>query len=151
LYDFHIDKLKTKPPDCSCHNFPFKYNPDGHVVTGDMGIIDNENLRKILAKDPKYRETQSINWKYNFKLLMDFVENCTRKWTKPEKEEVNTLSESCYVVDSNSDRQMNTKATSVFKDPEGTETLSTIHDKYVIVHADKDPKHHRPYLQNVLH
>jgi len=115
-----------------------------------MGIIDNENLRKILAKDPKYRETQSINWKYNFKLLMDFVENCTRKWTKPEKEEVNTLSESCYVVDSNSDRQMNTKATSVFKDPEGTETLSTIHDKYVIVPADKDPKHHRPYLHNVL-
>jgi hypothetical protein len=32
---------------------------------------------------------------------------------------------------------MTTKATSVFKDPQVAETLSTIHDKYVVVSADK--------------
>jgi hypothetical protein len=31
------------------------------------------------AKDPKYREPQSINWTYNFKLLMDSVEDYARK------------------------------------------------------------------------
>ena len=68
LQDFSIVDLKAKP-DCSCHNSPFKYNPVGHVATGNLIIIDNENLRKILANGPKY--LQSKNWKYNFKLLMN--------------------------------------------------------------------------------
>ena len=59
---------------------------------------DNKNLRKILAKGPKYREPQSINWKYNFKLLMDSVEDYARKWTKREKEEVDILSECVKAV-----------------------------------------------------
>ena len=41
---------------------------------------------------------------------------------------------------------MSTKATSVFKDSGVVETMSTIHNKYVIVPADKDP-----YLQRTLH
>jgi hypothetical protein len=32
---------------------------------------------------------------------------------------------------------MSTKATSVLKDPEVAETMSTIHDTYVVVPADK--------------
>lgn len=32
---------------------------------------------------------------------------------------------------------MSTKTTSVFKDPEVVETLSTMHDNYVVVPADK--------------
>jgi hypothetical protein len=27
LQDFSIDGLKAKPPDCFCHNTPFKYSP----------------------------------------------------------------------------------------------------------------------------
>lgn len=47
LQDFSIGDLKAKPPDWSCHNSPFKYNPVDHVATGNLIIIDNENLRKI--------------------------------------------------------------------------------------------------------
>ena len=54
----------------------------------DLSKIDNENLRNIIAKDPKYREQQSINWKYNFQLLIDSMEDYAKKWTKREKEEV---------------------------------------------------------------
>ena len=36
-------------------------------------------------------------------------------------------------------RSMSTKATSAFKYPEVAETLSTIHDTYVVVPADKAP------------
>ena len=42
-------------------------------------------LRDVLAKGPKYREPRLINWKYDFKLLMDVVEDYARKWTKREK------------------------------------------------------------------
>jgi hypothetical protein len=49
LQDYSIVDLKAKPPDCSCHNSPFKYNTVDHVATGNLIIIDNENLRKIPA------------------------------------------------------------------------------------------------------
>ena len=74
---------------------------------------------------------QSINWKYNFKLLMDSAENYARKWIQREKE-VDTLSEWVKAVRSliqnrirKLKRLMDTKATYVFKDPDVAETLST--------------------------
>ena len=67
-------------------NFPFIYNLTGHVITGDLKII-------MFAKGPKYREPKSINWKHNFKILMDSVEDYARQWEKREKEDLDTLSE----------------------------------------------------------
>ena len=61
-----------------------------------------------------------------------------------EKEVIYTFSEKVKVIRSliqirirKRKRSMTTKATSVFKDPQVAETLSTIHDKYVVVSADK--------------
>ena len=54
------------------------------ILTGDSNI-ENESLRKVLFEDPKYQEPRSINWNYNFKLLMDAVENYERKWIKREQ------------------------------------------------------------------
>ena len=74
---------------------------------------------------------------------MDYVENYVRKLTKREKEEVSTLSEWIEAVRSliqigipKLKRSMSTLTTSVFKDPEIVETLSTFHNTY-IVPADK--------------
>jgi 4-alpha-glucanotransferase len=47
----------------------------------------------VFAKGPKYREPKSINWKHNFKILIDSVEDYARLWTRREKEELYTLSE----------------------------------------------------------
>jgi hypothetical protein len=43
LQDFGIDDLKAKPPDCSCHNSPFKDSVISHVITGDLSIMDNDS------------------------------------------------------------------------------------------------------------
>jgi len=145
LQNLKIDDFKAKPPDCSCHNSPFNYSHSGHVITGDLNIVENESLRNILAKGPKYREPQPINWNYNFKILMDAVEDYARKWIKREKEdELDSLSEWVKAVRSlilkrtrSLSGSMNTHATSIFKDPDVAKTLSTIHDKYVVVPADK--------------
>ena len=69
LQDLSIDDFKSKPPDCTCASSPFVYDPTGHVITGDLSIISNVSLRKMLAKGPKYREPKSIYWKHNFKIL----------------------------------------------------------------------------------
>jgi hypothetical protein len=146
LHDLNIDDFKSKNPDCTCASSPFIYNPTGHVITGDLKIINNISLREVFAKGPKYREPKSINWEHNIKIVMDSVEDYARQWTKREKEDLDTLSE--WVKSSRSLIQirikklsgfMNTRSTSIFKDPNVAKHLSLLHDKYVIVSADKAP------------
>jgi hypothetical protein len=67
-----------------------------------------------------------------------------KKMVKREQVEVETLSEWIKAAKSliqirigKFRRSMSTKATSVLKDPEVAETMSTIHDTYVVVPADK--------------
>ena len=81
------------PPDCTCASSPFIYNLTGHVITGDLKVINNTSLREVFAKWTKYRELKSMNWKHNFKILMDSVEDYARQWAKREKEDLDTLSE----------------------------------------------------------
>ena len=71
LQDLDIDDFKSKPPDCTCASSQFTYNPAGDVITGDLNIVNNTSLQNVLWKSPKYSEPKSINWKYNFKILMD--------------------------------------------------------------------------------
>jgi hypothetical protein len=146
LKNLSMDDYKSKPPDCTCESSPFKYNPAGHVITGDLNIVENISLRNVFAKGPKFREPQSINWNFNFKILMDSVEDYARQWAKREEEELDTLSEWVKAVRSliqvrihKLKRSMNTHAKSVFKDPSVARHLSELHDKYVVVPADKAP------------
>ena len=48
------------------------------MSSGDYKIINNTSLVEMFAKGPKYREAKSINWKHNFKILMDSVEDYAR-------------------------------------------------------------------------
>jgi hypothetical protein len=38
----------------------------------------------VISHGPKFREPQHINWKHNFKLIMDAVEEYARRWIKRE-------------------------------------------------------------------
>jgi hypothetical protein len=40
--------------------------------------------RKVISHGPKFREPQRINWKHNFKIIMDAVEDYARRWIKRE-------------------------------------------------------------------
>ena len=72
------------PADWPCASSLFIYNPAGHVIAVDLNIINNTSLRDVFAKEPKffYREPKSINWKHNFKILMDSVEDYARELAK---------------------------------------------------------------------
>ena len=59
-----IDDFIKSPPLCDCASSPFRYAPHGHVITGDFGIIPNEDLKRLLLKGPSYREQTSINRGY---------------------------------------------------------------------------------------
>ena len=39
----------------------FKYEPAGHVVTDNLGVVENRKLRKLISKGLSYREQNNIN------------------------------------------------------------------------------------------
>jgi hypothetical protein len=69
------------------------YNSAGHVINGDLKIINNTSLREVFAKWPKYRELNSINWKHNLSIRMNSVEKYARQSVTHGKEDLYTISE----------------------------------------------------------
>ena len=144
LRDFKLNEHGSQPPLCSCSSSTYLYSPAGHVVTGNLNIVENLKLRNILSKGPKYREPTTFSWKYNFKLVMDSVEDYARRWAKEEEVELDSLSEwiksirhllNCRMYMAG--RSINNKPKSVFSDTDVTEHLADLHKRYVIVPADK--------------
>jgi hypothetical protein len=77
---------------------------------------------------------------------MDSFEDYARQWAKREKEFLDTLSEWVKSVRSLIQIRikkligsMSTRSKSIFKDPNVAKHLYLLHDKYVIVSADKAP------------
>ena len=43
LQNFSIEEHRKNPLTCDCCHSPFQYNPSGHVITGDLNIIQHES------------------------------------------------------------------------------------------------------------
>ena len=93
LRRINIDNYHPSDAPCNCSSSPFNYTPIGHIITGDLNIVQHAGLRKIMACGPKFRELRKINRSYNFKIIMDYIEDYANKWAKREKVEPDTLSE----------------------------------------------------------
>ena len=93
LQQIDFDGLSQNPTSCSCCASEFLYAPCGHIVTGDLSIVCNQNLKDVLCKGPKYREPVSFSWHQNFNIVMNACEEYARRWAKKEDVEVDTLSE----------------------------------------------------------
>ena len=147
LQGLNTESIIRNPSACSCKASGFCYNPAGHVITGDLNIVRISKLRDILSKSPKYREPRSFTWKQNSKLILDSVEEYARRWAKKEDVEVDTLPEWVKSVISLVNRRvsvlsrtMSRRHESVFDDPDVAAELVEIHEKVVVVPADKASK-----------
>ena len=47
---------------CSCNKYDtsFTNNHYGHIITGNLNIVNNGGLRQLIFKDPKYQEAKQI-------------------------------------------------------------------------------------------
>ena len=158
LQEIDFDCLSHNPTPCSCCDSEFLYAQCGHIVTGDLSIVRNQNLKDVLRKGPKYREPV---WHQNFKIIMDACEEYVRRWARKEDVEVNILSE---WVKSIADvlkrrirrlkRSVNTRHESIFCDPEVVRELSRLHENFVIVPADTASNNYacvcRKYYASIL-
>ena len=90
----------TKNFSCDCHVSDFKYEPAGHVVTGNLGIVENRKLRKLISKGPSYREQNNINWDTNLKIIKKAVRAYKIKWAKKDRVDSRTLDEwECRIIE----------------------------------------------------
>ena len=93
LQQIDFNSLSQNPLPCTCPGSEFLYAPCGHVVTGDLSIVQNDKLRDLLRKGPKFREPVSFSWHQNFDIIMDACEAYARQWAKKKDVELDTLSE----------------------------------------------------------
>ena len=54
LSNLDITNYLSNPQLCQCNTSKFCYELHGHVITGDLMVIDNVKLRELVAKGPKY-------------------------------------------------------------------------------------------------
>ena len=144
LQSLDIDHLTLNPLMCSCSSSPFNYSPAGHIISGDVDVVENEDLKSLIRKGPKFREPRSFNWRQNFVSIMNAVEDYAKRWAKRENEEVDTLSEwvkSIKGILKSRIRNIKTKVRtiypSVFSKPEVRNKLERLHEEFVLVPADK--------------
>ena len=50
--------------NCDCLDSEFCDSHYGHIITGDLRIVENSKLRKLLSKGPNFREPKMINFKH---------------------------------------------------------------------------------------
>ena len=61
LSNLNVPEYLSNPQTCQCNESKFCYEPHGHVITGDLRVIENAKLRELVAKRPKYREPSRVN------------------------------------------------------------------------------------------
>ena len=109
-----------------------------------LNIVQNDKLRDLLRKGPKFREPVSFSWHQNFDIIMDACEAYARQWAKKEDVELDTLSEWIKSIGKvvkrrirRLKRSVNTRSKSIFRYPDAVRDLSRLHENFVLVPADK--------------
>ena len=57
----------------------------GHIITGDLSIVQNESLRNIMKKGAKFRDCANISVEKLIKSIVNDVINFKQKWTDKER------------------------------------------------------------------
>ena len=93
LSNLNVSEYFSNPQTCQCKESKFCYEPHGHVITGDLRVIENAKLRELVAKGPKYREPNRVNWKATETMFLESIDLYTKNWSKREQVELKYLSE----------------------------------------------------------
>ena len=93
LSNLDITNYLSNPQHCQCNTLKFCYEPHGHVTTGDLMVIENVKLRELVAKGPKYREPNKINWQSTETMVSYSIDLYAEQWSKREQVDLKYLSE----------------------------------------------------------
>ena len=134
--------------NCDCKNSRFNYNPLGHVVTGNLDIIENKKLQLLFQKGTKYREPKPIDWTEVKTTAQTVSNNYINKIGKKFKLPVNIIHEwntKCSeIIDAKikSSSKMYDYTKSAMTDFRVRQELRNLQKKYIIVPVDKAPNNY---------
>ena len=130
---------------CNCSSSDFVDLHHGHILTGDLGIIENVHLRKLIQKGPNYREPRPVNWKRCRDTIKSGLDTCADKMVtgkdipieqmNPWKNEI--LKKVDDKIRSLKLRIHPKKTRQVLKRPDVVEHLEQLQKSYVFVPIDK--------------
>ena len=75
--------LNSEP--CDCENSSFCDPNHKHIITGDLRIVENTKLGKLLSKGPNYREPRSFNFTKASKAIETALEDCIKRLEQKTK------------------------------------------------------------------
>ena len=132
---------------CTCKTSSFCDPHHKHIVTGDLKIIENRDLRHLLMKGPNYREPCVINWNKVVSCIIAGVTECQKDWARKENVDRAVLNEwSGSLLNLvrnrvNKLKKLNrfrySSKKSILNKPEIRKYLQELHDRYVFVPTDK--------------
>ena len=86
MYNNCIDEnFRFDINSCECKNSQFCDPHHGHILTGDLRIIENRNLRKRLTKGPNFRPSTTIRYDKCKKVIEDAIESFIEKVSSKNK------------------------------------------------------------------
>ena len=143
----HSDKrtFGTGIEDCECNNSPFMDSHHKHILTGDLRIVKNNNLRKLFMKGPNFREPKPLNFDKCYDVIETAIDHCIEKMAIRKKINEDDLlpwkNKICEKIRDKTDALKNIIKTPSSKtylnNKEVKEYLTELHTKYVIVPIDK--------------
>jgi len=152
-YKQTVDEIDCSDPntfgtgleECDCKNSPFVDVHHNHIVTGDLHIIKNGSLRKLLSKGPNFREPKPINFEKCYQVIADSIESCAETMTNaynfnptelgPWKNMI--LAKVRNIITPLKNKINSRPPKTVLKQKAVLDYLSELHSKYVIVPIDK--------------
>ena len=130
---------------CSCSESSFCDPHHGHIVTGDLRIIENAKLRKLLTKGPNYRENKTINYSKCIREIDNSLNTCAANLANKYNLDISSFDNWISVVKHKiTDKVRHLKSTitpqqtkPVLQDDNVIRYLADFHKKFVIVPIDK--------------
>ena len=130
---------------CSCGDSPYRDDHHGHVITGDLRIVQDNKLRKLLSKGPKYREPATLDFGKGKEEILKGIRDCVAKLSAKYFVDVskfddwfNTISQ---FIDSKIEPLVNRldiiEHRSVFKNVTSKKCLEKLQHNYIMVPIDK--------------
>ena len=121
------------------------YQPAGHIVTGNLKIISDSRIRKIVSKGPKYRFPSYINFDKCREEIASALNDFGNRWCKREGVEDNALKEWKRSIFTIVDKHIQFYSQNTYLLPPKPKSsfrhlkqgIQEFHRKYVLVPADK--------------
>ena len=130
---------------CYCNNSPFKDPYHNHIVSGDLKIVTNNQLRKLLSKGPKFREPKPLNWSKAKESIVSGLSECVvsycRKNALSRISMLPWLHKVTELIDNRIEYlKAHTRYNTIsekLKVPSVTRSLKHLHNKFIIAPIDK--------------